>query len=215
MKGFILALGLGALSFSTNASLVPVLNGQAYYDDVLDMTWLTDANYAKTSGYDLFGHLTWADANAFIDSLNDANYLTFNDWRLPNMDINGDNVITPNFDEPRTDAELKYLNTDYSINRSSPEAAEPFTNLQPMRYWSSTLQPPSGDAAFALDFSYSPTPGNFNGNRPGSALLTEKLPVWVVRSGNSVVPIPAAVYLFGSALGLLGWMRRGNGQHDA
>jgi len=30
------------------------------YDDVLDVTWLKDANYAKTSGHDADGRMTWS-----------------------------------------------------------------------------------------------------------------------------------------------------------
>jgi hypothetical protein len=34
-------------------------------------------------------------------------------------------------------------------------------------------------------------------------------PAWAVHDGNvGVIPIPAAAWLFGSALGLLGWIRR-------
>lgn len=31
---------------------------------------------------------------------------------------------------------------------------------------------------------------------------------WAVVDGDAVVPVPPAVWLFGSALGLLGWMKR-------
>jgi hypothetical protein len=60
--------------------------GGMIYDDVLNITWLQDANYAKTSGYDADGKLTWTDAMAwvgglvFIDSVRGVSY---SDWRLP------------------------------------------------------------------------------------------------------------------------------------
>lgn len=208
MKRFILALVLGAISVCANAALVPILNGQAYYDDVLDMTWLTDANYAKTSGFDSFGLLSWADANAFIDSLNSSNYLGFNDWRLPNMDVNDDNVIYPDFGEPVTDSELSYMNIVYGVNRSSPQAQEPFTNLQPTGYWSSTLT--LAGRGWYQDFEVQ----HLQGEGMRTTLLTGRLGVWVTRSGNSAIPIPAASWLFGSALGLLGWMRRRTNQRS-
>jgi len=36
---------------TADAALVSRLGGQAYYDDVANLTWLADANYANTSGY--------------------------------------------------------------------------------------------------------------------------------------------------------------------
>ena len=54
--------------------------GGLIYDDVLNITWLQDANYAKTSGYDADGLMTWGDANAWAASLV---YSGFGDWRLP------------------------------------------------------------------------------------------------------------------------------------
>ncbi len=47
------------------------------YDDVLDVTWLQDANYAKTSNYDLDGRMDFTAANtwaaAFSSILNGTN----------------------------------------------------------------------------------------------------------------------------------------------
>ena len=55
------------------------LGGAAAYDDVLGVTWLTDAA--------LSGNNTWAGQLAWVDSLNDANHLGFNDWRLASMSV--------------------------------------------------------------------------------------------------------------------------------
>ena len=52
------------LSFATQAALYDRGNGMIY-DDVLDITWLQDANYAKSSGYDSDGLMSWAEANAW------------------------------------------------------------------------------------------------------------------------------------------------------
>ena len=55
------------------------------YDDVLDVTWLQDANYAKTSLYDDDGRMSfseaksWADQLVYHDSLRNVDY---SDWRL-------------------------------------------------------------------------------------------------------------------------------------
>lgn len=46
------------LSTSANAALHSRLGGLAYYDDDANLTWLTDANAAKTSGDDVDGFMT-------------------------------------------------------------------------------------------------------------------------------------------------------------
>jgi hypothetical protein len=78
----------------------------------------------------------------------------------------------------------------------------PFGNVQPDNYWSG-LNPdenPSNNTAHAFNFD------------DGTKSITGKLGsefAWAVRDGGAnLVPIPAALWLFGSALGLLGWMRR-------
>ena len=49
------------------------------YDDVQNITWMQDANYAQTSGYDADGKMTWNEANAWAEQLVFAG---FDDWRL-------------------------------------------------------------------------------------------------------------------------------------
>ena len=85
---------------------------QAYYDDVLDITWLADANLAASNTFGLpynmdlgdhpndsyaatyteliysDGRMNWGGALHWIDAMNaygGAGYLGFNDWRLPTM----------------------------------------------------------------------------------------------------------------------------------
>jgi hypothetical protein len=54
--GVLLAVILGVSSI-TYAALWD-RGGGLIYDDVLNITWLQDANYAKTSGYDADGRMT-------------------------------------------------------------------------------------------------------------------------------------------------------------
>jgi hypothetical protein len=62
--------------------------GGLIYDDVLNITWLQDANYAYNSGYDADGKMNWNAANAWAanlvyhDSVRNVDYST---WRLPTM----------------------------------------------------------------------------------------------------------------------------------
>lgn len=58
---------------------------EAYYDTDLNITWLADANYAKTSGYDADGVMDWATATAWA-----AGLYGNTGWRLPNTNpVNG------------------------------------------------------------------------------------------------------------------------------
>ena len=57
------------------------------YDTVLNVTWLQDANYSQTSGYDSDGSMHWAQAQAWAHQLV---YAGLNDWRLPRtLPVNG------------------------------------------------------------------------------------------------------------------------------
>lgn len=63
---------------------------EAWYDTVLDITWLADAGLAKTSGYVADGYLQWDDAIVWIGMLNASSYLGYSGWRLPTLTpVNG------------------------------------------------------------------------------------------------------------------------------
>jgi len=68
-----------ALSGGAQATLFD-RGGGLIYDDVLDVTWLQDANYAMTSGYAADGLMTWDEATAWAANLS---YGGYDDWRLP------------------------------------------------------------------------------------------------------------------------------------
>ncbi len=65
---------------TADAALISRLGGQAVYDTDFNITWLADANYAKTSGYDSDGMMVWALANTWAAGLNVGGYTG---WRLP------------------------------------------------------------------------------------------------------------------------------------
>lgn len=83
------------LSFSTQAALTAVdldgntINGhEGVYDDVLNITWLANANLAASNnfgvaGITLVGGMNWDTAENFITAINSASYLGANTWRLP------------------------------------------------------------------------------------------------------------------------------------
>ena len=229
MNRIIVALVLGASISSANAALIN-RGGGLIYDDVLGITWLQDANYAMTSGFDVDGMITWDTAVGWVDSLVYSNSGgTYADWRLPTV-IDTGSVGCPTNDWAGTDcgwnvdtstgemASLFYDtlgNLAYYDTSGSPQSGSglsntgPFTNLQSHLYWTGTDWSPTG--AFINGF------GGTSGT-PGSAVWaglqsiddkTHDWYAWAVRDGDvAAVPIPAAFWLFGSALGLLGWMHR-------
>ena len=73
---------------SAQAALFSRAGGQAYYDDVLNITWLADANLANTNTFGVGGifaggYMNWNTAQSWIAAMNTAVYLSTSDWRLP------------------------------------------------------------------------------------------------------------------------------------
>lgn len=65
-KRNILLLAVSSLMFTTaNAALFDRGNG-LIYDSTLNITWLQDFDYAKTSGYDTDGALTYNQAKFLL-----------------------------------------------------------------------------------------------------------------------------------------------------
>jgi len=105
---FLLFTSILSVSSVASAGLIDRGNGMIY-DDVLDVTWLQDTNYALTSGYSVVnanstneyipgttadeysqqiyanGAMGFNAANTWVDQLN---YGGFSDWRLPTVKLN-------------------------------------------------------------------------------------------------------------------------------
>ncbi len=107
-----LLIGL-ALSGSAQAALND-RGGGMLYDDVLNITWLQDANYAKTSGYagaNAAGYMNWTSANTWA---NDLVYGGYSDWRLAtNTPVDG---VDWNYDFTVDGS------TDFGYNITSPHS---------------------------------------------------------------------------------------------
>lgn len=79
------------LPASASASLID-RGGGLIYDDVLKVTWLQDANFAKTSGYNGDGRMSWGEAISWVADLeyyDSVRGVTYDDWRLPKINLSG------------------------------------------------------------------------------------------------------------------------------
>lgn len=214
MKKFF-ALSLLAISGAAQAALVD-RGGGFIYDDVLNVTWLQDANYAQTSGYDADGYMTWYGAMAWADGLSvydSVRNVTYDDWRLPTT-LQPDPTCTGQ--EPAhggfppqgyvtncTGSEMGHLwNVDGVSTYSSGLFLFQFSDIWDHTYWSGTEYVHNTQEAWNFWMSSGVQDTSFRTNHSYAM---------AVRDGDvaaSVVPIPAAVWLFCSGLGLLGWFRR-------
>ena len=137
------------------------------YDSVLNITWLQDAQYAQTSGYDGDGIFNWNDAETWVNQLN---YMGVTGWRLPTLTPVNGTSFNSNFTYDGS--------TDYSYNISYPGGASAgftgnelaymyFVNLRDLALAKpdGTVQPGAGltnvsfvDAATGAHFGSVPVP---------------------------------------------------------
>ncbi|HHQ14463.1 MAG TPA: DUF1566 domain-containing protein [Chromatiales bacterium] len=147
----ITALSVSGTCHAALLGRLPATSGgndyQAYYDDALDITWLADANYAKTSGYDFDGFLTWYQAMDMVSGMNTASYLGINTWRLPDTGpIDG---IALNYMGARDGSSDRGFNvsapgTPFAGSTGSELAHLYFNTLGNPSYWDTTGTSPTG-----------------------------------------------------------------------
>jgi hypothetical protein len=189
-------------SFAPQAALYD-RGGGLIYDDVLNVTWLKDINYAQTSGFDDDGAMSFDDAQAWAQSLNyfdSVRNRSYSGWRLPSMDVNGDGQFIDcglNI-AACADNELGHL---YYIDGVSTTAPNPFFNIQPSAYnvyWSTTPFDDNRNYVFLFNGLYDLRDTQFSAW------------TWAVHDGDiSAVPVPATAWLFVSGIvGLFSFGRR-------
>jgi hypothetical protein len=126
----VIVLLTAALSTSAGAALESRLGGTMYYDTVLNITWMADANAIAGTAFDdgvspNDGRASWASAMAWADSLVVAGY---DDWRLPTVrPLNGDYFVLT--------APLAYDGSkDRGYNVGAPGSAYPNSPASELAY---------------------------------------------------------------------------------
>lgn len=197
---------------------------EAYYDTVLDITWLANANYAGAM-------MNWGTAKSWAAQLNINGY---DDWRLPSVrPVNGVsytfNTVSYNgttdlgWGNTSPQSEMAYM---YYVNLGNPPGyspagsngcfvfpnyclnnSGPFINIQRSSYWTNT-DPSILPGSIGGIFFRMADGGQY------SDLLATPGYAWAVSNGDvgvaavAVVPEPEVYALMLAGLGLVGFIAR-------
>lgn len=194
--GLCLAMAGLLVSGSAQAALID-RGGGMLYDNVLNVTWLQDANYAKTSGYcntagtcfDSLGRMTWTQANTWANTLNYGGYSS--GWRLArNRPVNGS---TFNYDFSYNGS----TDVGYNIKSAASELAYMYyMNLGLKGSYSPDGTPRSDDGIFGNGNVGSPYDQNDVG-------LVRNLQSWLYWAGPAYAlqPLGARTWFFSTDRG--------------
>jgi len=206
---------------------------EAYYDTESDLTWLADANYAKTSGYHATGSMTWYEANAWADGLSFSDGVrTYDNWRLADVNpvngvsfnyapsLNGTTDRAYNVSAPGSlyagsqGSELAYLfyNTLGNVSLCNPVKSN-FACVGPQPGWDDLQSGPFANVQRQLYWtgtSYAPDPGtawdfDFWAGSQTSNLKGAGNLAWAVMDGDvAAIPEPETWAMFIAGLALVG-----------
>jgi hypothetical protein len=183
--------------------------GGLIYDDVLDITWLQDANYARTSGGDDNGRMKWNQAMEWVQGLeyyDSVRDVTWTNWRLPRIrpsngsnyvyDFSVDGTTDRGFNTVSVNSELAHMfyvtlgNRGYAATDGSyPQQlygltnVGPFKNLRPLAYWAESEYEPFPGHAWGFIY--------LTGSQHAGVKDLEAFYGWAVRDGDiaSVTPV--------------------------
>mgnify|MGYP003573512419 CR=1 FL=1 len=218
LLGAVCASVFSICAIPSHAALVDN-GGGLIYDTVLDITW------AQT-GPD--GGLTWPDAKSYAAGLTLGGV---SGWRLPYASVAAGPgglvpIGTPVDCSTASEADCRdnemgymfYQNLGGTLGTSIDEPnggndnRDLFPGLLPnnvVSFWNDQDIETNGAATWVFDFANDGSNVAIAGSND-SQLKSQSMGAWAVHDGNvSPVPVPAAVWLFGSGLlGLIGMARR-------
>jgi hypothetical protein len=205
--------------------------GGMLYDNVLNVTWLQDANYIRTSGFHPSGALSWQQASEWIGNLAFGGYT---DWRLPqtrplsgnqafdfNTSNDGSTDVGFNITSPQSElAYMYYVNLGLKGALSRSGAPQPdfgifgdgsvggtgdvglVRNLVSTHYWYGTQV--AGPTVCCASFTFRTNNGFQEVASQGAIFYS-----WAVRDGDvTPVPVPGSAMLMLSALAGFALLRR-------
>jgi len=184
----------------SEAALIPSLDGSLVYDTDLDITWLADADYARTDVPGSFGFLSWPEAIAWTANLEFAGQT---EWRLPRTLVGDPGcaqaVSTGTGCSGSEMGHLFYVELEgvagEKITTHGNSQSALFSNLDGAGGWSETEVPGSPQAWL---FRFNDGIQNVTGNTGTAGLRS-----WPVHPGNITgVPEPSGGLLL--ALGAAG-----------
>lgn len=219
------ALNAAVMCGVAQAALVD-RGGGMVYDTTRNITWLADMNYARTSGYDSDGKMSWTAANTWASALV---YGGFDDWRLPTVSPLSDtgcetsddfgSGVTQYYGYTCSGGELgglfitelgtlaggSVLDPDPSKTPEQTANLALFTNVLSVVYWSGTEFAPNPADAWYF---------NSNDGRQNRAGKTGEGFALAVRDGDvaAAVPEPSTFALAALAMGAVMVVRRRRGR---